>query len=392
MAAQRNNHGQKINDFLRQGYAYNNYPFITHSHMSRHNLDIVEDGQGKAQGTLRNEEICMVCKGEASEGKELFTCDGQFNGEMKKQPFQPCNSKFHLDCIKAYNASGYDFAYAARPECQRKFLCPLHCCSVCNTENMKQSAYESELIECAFCFRAFHSKCCYPAGSKQLDVIIESATYKMLVCPSHSEPAPVLQHLPACCSEDCKVKGELQECKKCIRSYHPGCRKVKKIKEELTEKDAPEDLCDSCLCEDVLIVNMRVASEQFMALSDGFTMDMDRYGSIARYVNHSCKNFNAEFPKKHAYVGKCKRLYLFEQRRYLKASRVIEAGEEVTVSYGFTNKSCFCDSCLEEKKELEKLEWIENLDKENDVPSGATKRKAAFESNSPKAKVFKPSN
>ncbi|CAL2028542.1 unnamed protein product [Caenorhabditis brenneri] len=625
MAAQKTNHNEKISAFLQKGYAYNNYPNITHSHSSRHNLDIVEDGQGKAQGTLRNEEVCMVCRGEASEENELFTCDGKINGEMKngkvmalkKRP--SCNSKFHLDCIKAYNANAFDFAYAARPECQRKFLCPLHCCSVCNTEHMKQSAYESELIECAYCFRAFHSKCCYPAGSKKLDVIIESSTFKMLVCPSHSAPAPVLQHLPACCAPECKIDGELQECKKCIRSFHPECRKVKKINEELTEKDAPEDLCDSCLCQDVIIVKMRAvalcletdnidmpvialcpttnkfrmgevlaakelgamkiqwlknglpdgnslvpnshvaevregylhlaegnqksywettfddykdehlkryptvfkkvfmpvkksryaegnrktmpskifpnscecgqhanceencnnaihdhecppscsrdkadgfvcnnqkistgfvnpkirlekagkkgygifatgriekgeflagfhgeicdedeferrravkvnsrdlqASEQFMKLSNGFTMDMDRYGSIARYVNHSCKNFNAVFLLKRAFVRKNKRKEdIYEYRRYLKASRVIEAGEEVTVSYGFTNKSCFCDSCLKEKKELEKLEWIEDLDKENVEPSGATKRKATSETNSPKAKVFKPSN
>ncbi|EGT40176.1 hypothetical protein CAEBREN_15094 [Caenorhabditis brenneri] len=61
MAAQKFDHPEhlnKIKELEAQDYVPNNYPTRTSLHMKRHNLDFVEDGQGKAQGTLRNEEIC----------------------------------------------------------------------------------------------------------------------------------------------------------------------------------------------------------------------------------------------------------------------------------------------------------------------------------------------
>ncbi|CAL2028544.1 unnamed protein product [Caenorhabditis brenneri] len=260
-------HRAKIGELEAQDYAPNTYPTRTSLHMRRHNLELVEDEEGKVQGTLGNEEICMICEEEGSEEKELFSCDGQISGEMEdgrlmaleERSFRACNSKFHLECIMAYNAGNIDFHYAARTECQGKFLCPLHCCSVCNIEHKKQSAYEAELIECAYCFRAFHSKCCYPAGSKPVKVTMdfeERATFQMLVCPSHCPSAPASHHIPACCKPDCMKNGALQSCRSCIRSFHPRCREVRQI----NEANAPKDQCDVCASEGVIVVGTPIVA------------------------------------------------------------------------------------------------------------------------------------
>ncbi|CAL2051962.1 unnamed protein product [Caenorhabditis brenneri] len=82
----------------------------------------------------------------------------------------------------------------------------------------------------------------------------EPATFKMLVCPSHCTSAPASHHIPACCKPDCKKNGELQKCRNCICSFHPSCRKVEKLNRLNRQKDATEDFCDTCLCEEVIAV------------------------------------------------------------------------------------------------------------------------------------------
>ncbi|EGT59700.1 hypothetical protein CAEBREN_17528 [Caenorhabditis brenneri] len=358
-------HHNKIERLEAQDYAPNNYPTRTSLHMRRHNLELVEDGEGKVQGTLGTEEICMICEEEGSEEKELFSCDGQISGEMEDgrlmplgdRPFRACNSKFHLECIMAYNAGNYDFHYAARPECQRKFLCPLHCCSVCNIEHKKQSAYEAQLIECAYCFRAFHSKCCYPAGSETVEVTMDfekPATFQMLICPTHCPSAPALHHIPACCKPDCKKDGKLQSCRSCIRSFHPSCREVK----QLNEASAPRDQCDACASEGVI-----VSIYQFMELDEekGFRLDMANYGNIARYANNSCNNPNAMMYKKHVFAEERKGILYYENRCFLEAKKSIKKDAEVTITYGDKNNGspCFCDSCKPPVDPVE-LQWDKN--------------------------------
>ncbi|EGT41284.1 hypothetical protein CAEBREN_10049 [Caenorhabditis brenneri] len=356
-------HRAKIGELEAQDYAPNTYPTRTSLHMRRHNLELVEDEEGKVQGTLRNEEICMICEEEGSEEKELFSCDGQISGEMEdgrlmaleERHFRACNSKFHLECIIAYNAGNIDFHYAARTECQGKFLCPLHCCSVCNTEHKKQSAYEAELIECAQCFRAFHSKCCYPAGSEPVKVTMDfekPTTFQMLVCPSHCHSAPALHHIPACCKPDCMKNGVLQSCRSCIRSFHPRCRAVRQI----NEMNAPRDQCDVCASEGVIVYIY-----QFMDLYNGFTLDMSTHGNISRYANNSCSNPNAEMFMKDSCTRKEKKILVLEKRCYLEAKKAIKRGEEVTIKYGDKNNGspCFCDSCKPLVDPVE-LQWDKN--------------------------------
>ncbi|CAL2052439.1 unnamed protein product [Caenorhabditis brenneri] len=100
-------HLAKIRGLEAQDYDPNNYPTRTSLHMRHHNLELVEDEEGKVQGTLGNEEICMICEEEGGEEKELFSCDDQISEEMEdgrlmaleERPFRACNSKFHLECI-----------------------------------------------------------------------------------------------------------------------------------------------------------------------------------------------------------------------------------------------------------------------------------------------------
>ncbi|EGT59697.1 hypothetical protein CAEBREN_20597 [Caenorhabditis brenneri] len=364
--ADTQDHLDKIMRIQEQEYVPTNYPTSTRSHVQRHNFHLVENEDGTVEGKFTGEKKCMICNSVTSRSgrRELFKCDGQMNGEkangqviaLEKRPFRACKSQFHLECITEYNCSGFDFAYAARIECQRRFLCPLHCCSVCNQELKKQSAYEAQLVECTKCFRAFHEKCCFPVGSKKVDVAIEfekPAIFQMIVCPSHCRAAPALHHIPACCMPDCGVSGKLQECRNCIRSFHPRCRNVVQFNQHNRQMDAPKDLCDACLCEDVI-----VCIEQFMDLKEEFRIDMSCFGSIARYANNSCKNYNADFPWKMVCVGENKKGNLYEPRRYLVASKDIEKGKEVTISYGFINEftGCFCDTCKPPVDPVE-LQW-----------------------------------
>ncbi|UMM34087.1 hypothetical protein L5515_007307 [Caenorhabditis briggsae] len=304
----------------------NNYPEETTSPIDRRFLQLSEvPGKKHGNGEQSTGEflpeadsMCVIChQEECPKGKtELIDCHGQMSGEMfgverittlnknyeeeyKKEyeellkkdpnapykpkklliPERPCRSKFHESCIMKYNAAGYFFQYAARLECQAKFLCPLHCCNRCNVGHQRQTAYAGELIECAKCLRAFHIQTCYPAGARDQYVEFQMGdkkkkNFEFLICPAHadedstesasSEKKKVAAkkdsgkrpNLKACCSEGCTlgVEFKLINCRSCVRSFHVECREVIKIDGVLVSND----LCEKCLCKDDVPLNVPV--------------------------------------------------------------------------------------------------------------------------------------
>ncbi|EGT43273.1 hypothetical protein CAEBREN_14179 [Caenorhabditis brenneri] len=283
----------KIFALINKEVVPTNWPDQTFDHIARNDLEIVENGDGTAQGTLQKKPVCYFCKEQRGPQNDvmLLTCDGQMSGEMrdgevmseKDRPFRPCGIRFHRTCASTYNADDYNFQYAARFECQGKILCPLHCCGACNVEHQKQSAYVPMLTQCAICLRAFHSECCLPGGAKPLNVAIrlgrsETSTFRMIVCPAHQDTTGTViqKHLESCCEAGCPIEAKknkefenpkpsvpkpkktpeekLQQCKKCIRSFHPSCKATKKI----NNQDAPADICDNCVCQDTISVGVTV--------------------------------------------------------------------------------------------------------------------------------------
>ncbi|CAO4378815.1 unnamed protein product [Caenorhabditis nigoni] len=302
----------------------NNYPEETTSPIDRRFLQLTavpgkKHGNGEqATGEFLPDadSMCVIChQEECPKGKtELIDCHGHMSGEMigverittlnknfeeeyKKEykellkkdknapyrpkkhliPERPCRSKFHESCIMKYNAAGYFFQYAARLECQAKFLCPLHVCNRCNVGHQRQTAYAGELIECAKCLRAFHIDTCYPAGARDQYVEFKMGdktkkNFEFLICPAHAEEESTESsekkmkpnkkdsgkrpNLKACCSEGCTLGAEskLINCRSCVRSFHAECREVIKI----DGQPVSNDLCEKCLCKDDVPLNVPV--------------------------------------------------------------------------------------------------------------------------------------
>ncbi|CAL2036203.1 unnamed protein product [Caenorhabditis brenneri] len=261
---------------------------------------------------------CAFCHSAVSpqQDAKLIACHGQINGESiivvdkgiktkirrdMEEYFRPCKSHFHQECIMKYNADNFCYQYAARTECQGRLLCPLHCCSSCDTDHLMQSSYYGQLTECALCLRAFHSGDCYPAGAREINVTIKidgrPVLFEMMVCPLHAvaepdvapkkkavpgkkrrrsavssaaqssadddvnvAPNPVvikkhinLCHKPYCWSHanDYVAKPDeepLIECRTCIRSFHARCLQVATI----DGGPIPGDQCEWCVCNETI--------------------------------------------------------------------------------------------------------------------------------------------
>lgn len=74
-------------------------------------------------------------------------------------------------------------------------------------------------------------------------------------------------------------------------------------------------------------------------MENGWTIDGSGRTNVARYINHSCKP-NAES-------------ILRKRKIYIRATKRIRAGEEITYDYGeeyfdeyFKDGSCMCHSCI----------------------------------------------
>ncbi|CAI2352145.1 unnamed protein product [Caenorhabditis sp. 36 PRJEB53466] len=235
------------------------FPSTTYSAATRNHLKIREfmpkDKQTYGVFVESEERKCVICHQEENEqDDELIECQGTINGASRRVC---CKSKFHQTCIMKYNHGSFLFQYAAFPECQNRLLCPLHCCAACNVNHRKQSAYVGELTECAVCLRSFHSDTCVPTGAKLIAVEFpmragRSVNIQMMVCPAHASLKKTGSHIAAC--QSCEDPTDLVKCRTCVRSFHLKCRETQYI----DEKDLDPSVCDFCLCDDVIRLNVPV--------------------------------------------------------------------------------------------------------------------------------------
>ncbi|CAI2354040.1 unnamed protein product [Caenorhabditis sp. 36 PRJEB53466] len=240
----------------------NEYPTHTFTPVERKYFKLNDsDSRAEVKTAIFEPEIennCSICFQSADlEGvEELFSCQGCINGCQKL----PCKTKYHLSCILKYNSGHYNFQYAARPECQDKLLCPLHCCAYCDNKSMKQTAYMGgKLTECALCLRSFHTNTCLPAGMKSFEVTftVNGAKHRteMMICPKHvTEAKPIRKHIDRCF--DCAKTKDLIRCRTCIRSFHREC--VSKYVQTVDRRPACADQCVSCMCQDPMKVGTPV--------------------------------------------------------------------------------------------------------------------------------------
>ncbi|KAF1752021.1 hypothetical protein GCK72_018575 [Caenorhabditis remanei] len=325
---------KQVEDYANNvSFVDNNYPSATFKPVERKflNIETIAGSDHSKGWFLPDADVkCVICfeKQDSDGNDELIQCHGCMSGEMEGQeriaelnkqeieayeaskkanssargppimkpklrniPDRPCRSKFHMSCIMKYNAGSFFFQYAARLECQAKFLCPLHCCNKCNLAHQKQSAYAPGLTECALCLRAFHLDTCYPAGARDHYVTMEvgekekkkKIKFELIICPAHYEEEeemankakrkslpptgviktgkidrPIREHLRGCCNVACvfDTNENLINCRTCVRAFHRECCEVQTIDGEIV----PEDQCESCICGDEIPLNVLVLS------------------------------------------------------------------------------------------------------------------------------------
>lgn len=314
---------QQVEKFAELPFHDNMYPKQTFSHAPRKFLRLEITGKEDSIGNFESEADtnCVIClNSEDADGNaELISCHGIMSGETrnqerltvletlefkkqrdlakktapKKKPLgtEACRSKFHSSCAMKYNAGSFLYQYAARLECQAQLLCPLHCCTRCNLDHHRQSAYLPDLIECAKCLRAFHISSCYPAGAVDHYVTYDEKRFELLICPDHEEDGSeqdldkiqilkskkgttkkIRAHIRACLNPNCCApkNAKLLGCDTCVRSFHRECLETVTINGD----PIPTNQCEPCICSDEIPLDRPVIA--LFGTMKGFWLGMTR--------------------------------------------------------------------------------------------------------------------